>query len=142
MSKIKNNETKPVLSASLEDYLEVILQLISKNRVARAKDIASNMNVRRASVTGALKALSEKGLINYDPYSYITLTAKGRKCAEAIIHRHNAITAFLIDVLCVDAKVAEENACRMEHVVDDVVLRRFVTYMKNLDKPVAVKSNA
>ena len=63
------------LSASLEDYVEVIYHLERSNRVARAKDIADQMNVQRASVTGALKALAGRGLINYSPYSYITLTS-------------------------------------------------------------------
>ena len=70
------------LSASLEDYLEVIYHLERSNRVARAKDIADQMNVQRASVTGALKALAGRGLINYSPYSYITLTSAGRTVAQ------------------------------------------------------------
>ena len=72
--KIFSYENTEGLSASLEDYLEVIFHLEQSNRVARAKDIADQMNVQRASVTGALKALSGRGLINYSPYSFITLT--------------------------------------------------------------------
>jgi len=62
-----SNDALEGLSASLEDYLEVIFHLEKSNRVARAKDIADQMNVQRASVTGALKALAGKGLINYSP---------------------------------------------------------------------------
>jgi DtxR family transcriptional regulator, Mn-dependent transcriptional regulator len=67
------------LSESLENYLETILYLEQSQKVARAKDIADRLNVQRGSVTGALKNLSEKGYINYEPYSFITLTSEGMK---------------------------------------------------------------
>ena len=64
--------TRQDLSDSLENYLEVILKLEETNKVARAKEIAEHLDIQRGSVTGGLKALSEKGYINYQPYSYIT----------------------------------------------------------------------
>jgi len=75
------------LSESLEDYLEVILKLEQSQKVARAKDIAARMEVQRGSVTSALKNLKEKKLINYEQYSFITLTPKGKKLAKEITHR-------------------------------------------------------
>ena len=74
----KNDE----LSESLEDYLEIILQLEQSQKVARAKDIATRMEVQRGSVTSALKNLKEKKLINYEPYSFITLTPKRQKVCQ------------------------------------------------------------
>ena len=65
------------LSQSLEDYLETILELQKSNKVARVKDIAAKKGVQRGTVTGALKTLAGKHLINYEPYSFITLTPKG-----------------------------------------------------------------
>ena len=62
------------LSASLEDYLEAILNLTSESNVARSKDIAKLLSVSRSSVTGALRVLKKKGLANYKPYDYVTLT--------------------------------------------------------------------
>ena len=79
-----NMEKNNKLSESLEDYLEVILDLESERKVARAKDIAEKMKVQRGSVTSALKKLEEKGLINYEPYSFITLTEKGKTIADEI----------------------------------------------------------
>ncbi len=87
------------LSESLEDYLEVILKLEQAQKVARAKDIAEKMNVQRGSVTGALKNLKEKKLINYEPYSFITLTPKGKKLAREITRRHAVLKDFLFNVL-------------------------------------------
>ena len=65
------------LSASLEDYLETIFLIVQKKQAARAKDISIELKVKASSVTGALRQLSEKGLINYAPYDIITLTSKG-----------------------------------------------------------------
>ncbi len=64
------------LSESLEDYLEIILDLEKTHKVARTRDIAEKKGVKRGTVTGALKSLGEKGLITYEPYSFVTLTQK------------------------------------------------------------------
>ncbi len=118
------------LSASLEDYLEVIFHLEKSHRVARAKDIADQMNVQRASVTGALRALAHRGLINYSPYSYITLTAEGRTIARDIIHRHDTLKTFFMDTLQLDQAQAEANACRIEHAIDPVAMERLVHFVE------------
>jgi DtxR family transcriptional regulator, Mn-dependent transcriptional regulator len=118
------------LSASLEDYLEVIFHLEQSNRVARAKDIADQMNVQRASVTGALKALAGRGLINYSPYSYITLTSAGRTVAQDIIHRHETLKEFFSAALQLAPEEAEANACRIEHAIDPLAVDRLVRFLE------------
>jgi len=121
------------LSESLEDYLEIILQLEKTNRVARQKEIAEKLNIKRASVTGALKTLAEKELVNYEPYSYITLTKKGRKIANEIARRHMAIKDFLCRVLQIDASRAEDTACRMEHAMDNKSVDSLVKFIDFID---------
>jgi len=118
------------LSASLEDYLEVIYHLERSNRVARAKDIADQMNVQRASVTGALKGLAGRGLINYSPYSYITLTSAGRTVARDIIRRHETLKEFFMAALQLDPEEAEANACRIEHAIDPMAVDRLVRFLE------------
>jgi len=98
------------LSESLEDYLEIILALEKTSKVARVKDISEKMGVMRGSVTGALKNLADKGLINYEPYSYITLSRKGAAIAKEITRRHEVIKDFLHNVLLLDTDKAEKNA--------------------------------
>jgi len=90
------------LSESLEDYLEAILRLETDHKVARQKEIAEVLKIQRGSVTSALKVLAGKGLVNYEPYSYVTLTPKGRKIAREIERRHNVIKDFLFRVLRID----------------------------------------
>lgn len=116
------------LSESLEDYLEVILKLEQSQRVARAKDIAEKTEVQRGSVTSALKNLKEKKLINYEPYSFITLTPKGKKLAKEITHRHAVLRDFLLMILQLDEEKAELTACRMEHVIDNKSLEKLLCF--------------
>ena len=122
------------LSPNLEDYLETIFVLENEQKAARAKDIADKMNVQRASVTGALHSLSEKGLINYQPYSSVTLTAEGFKKASNILYRHKVLFEFLHNFLQLPAELADENACRIEHQIDDLVLERLIDFVQFIKK--------
>lgn len=118
------------LSSSLEDYLETIYWIVQDSQVARVKDIAKNLGVSKPSVTGALRALAAKGLVNYDRYQYITLTDEGKEVAQQLARTHEALRDFLVRVLRLPRPQAEENACRMEHSVDDEVLERIVRYLE------------
>lgn len=121
------------LSENLEDYLETILELEKTNKVARVKDIAEHRGVLRGSVTGALRSLAEKGLINYEPYSFITLTEKGAAVAGEINRRHKVIRNFLDHVLQLDETTADDNACRMEHAMDRAAVDRLVAFIRYID---------
>lgn len=117
------------LSESMDNYLEVILELEQANKVARAKDIADRLGIQRGSVTSALKSLGEKGFVNYAPYSYITLTAKGKKIAKTIAYRHAVLKDFLLNILQIEAETAEKTACSMEHAIDSKTLERLVSFI-------------
>ena len=123
-------KTHQKISENLEDYLETILELEKANKVARSKEIAAKMGVMRGSVTGALKSLAERNLINYEPYSYITLTAKGKELASEIARKHSVIKDFLKNVLLIDDERAEDNACRMEHAMDRAAVERLVQFIE------------
>ena len=112
------------LSPSMEDYLETILTLETKNRVARVKDIAAALSVQMPSVTSAVKALKEKGLVNYEKNSYIVLTERGKNIAQSVTDRHFAVAGFLHKVLCLPVEEAQDTACRIEHVISPDIARR------------------
>ena len=88
-------DSEHILSESLEDYLEAIFELQTMNTVARSKDIAAKLNIKCGSVTGTLKKLADRKLINYEPYGYITLTPQGDKIAKEVTTRHNVFKHFL-----------------------------------------------
>ena len=121
------------LSESLEDYLEVILQLQEANKVARTKEIAKMMNVSLASVTASLKKLSNKNLVNYAPYKYITLTSSGHRIASETLDKHRTIRDFLIRVLTVEPSKADITACRIEHAMDKASMEKLVNFVAFLD---------
>lgn len=121
------------LSESLQSYLEVILELEELQKVARAKDIADRLQIQRGSVTGALKSLEEKGLVNYQPYTFITLTEAGKKVAAEIVHRHRVLKDFLFNVLQIDEPTADATACRMEHVIDRKTVERLVCFIEYIN---------
>ena len=110
------------LTASQEDYLEAILGLLRETGTARVRDIAKRMKVAKSSVTVALRSLAKRNLVDYEPYELATLTVQGHLLAERIRLRHKTLSGFLTGVLDVDEKIAEANACRIEHAVGDIVM--------------------
>jgi len=86
------------------------------------------MGVRRGSVTSALKSLEEKGLINYEPYSFVTLTEMGKRIAKEITLSHNTLKSLLLNILKIDEETAESTACRMEHAIDKKSLERLLSF--------------
>ena len=116
------------LTQSQEDYLETIYIETQKNGCAKVTEIAKILDVKKASVTGALSSLKEKGLINYAPYSPITLTKEGIKTAEKILLRHEVMTNFFKNILHLSQEEAAQNACRMEHNMSEEMFKRIHTY--------------
>jgi len=117
------------LSATLEDYLGVVLRFQREKRFARVSDIASALGVAKSAVTAALQSLGSKALINYQPYEPVTLTPEGEQQAEEILLRHRIILDFLEDVLAIQPKEAETIACEMEHAIHAAALERFVCFL-------------
>ena len=101
---------------SAENYLETILILSKKLPVVRSVDIATELGYKKPSVSIAMKNLKEKKYITIMEQGYIFLTESGREIAEMIYERHEFFTGWLIS-LGVDAKIAAQDACRIEHVV-------------------------
>ena len=118
------------LSVSLEDYIEEIYSQILENGQAKVSVIAENLGVKKASVTGALNILFEKKLINYAPYSPVTLTDEGENVAKKIYERHQKLAEFFKEVLNVDEKEAVETACKMEHIITDKMFHNMVKLTK------------
>jgi len=121
---------KESLSASLEDYLEAIFHIVAEKQAARTKDISQRLKVNNSSVTGALRALAERNLVNYAPYEVITLTSSGKKIARDIVRRHETLREFFVKILSIDPQIADEGACRMEHALPREILDRLIEFVK------------
>lgn len=114
------------LTQSMEDYLEAIYQLRRQGDEVRVKDIAEHVGVRPPSVTAALDALKRHGLVVHEPYGAVELTDGGRRTAEFLMRRHQALTTFLRDILGLEAEEAEAEACEMEHALRPRTLARLL----------------
>jgi len=90
------------------------------------------VGVKNSSVTGALRVLANKGLVNYIPYKVITLTTEGRRISEDIVQRHNVLRDFFVDVLLLKTGVADRVACTMEHGLSAEILDRLTWFLKYL----------
>ena len=123
-----------MLSHSQEDYLEEIYKQVVQNGFAKVTEISLALNVKKASVTGALNALAAKKLINYEPYSKITLTSEGEIFAKKILHKHENLCEFFENVLGLSKSEASENACRMEHIVSEKLFQKLLKFSDFIQK--------
>jgi len=101
---------------SAENYLETILILSKKRPVVRSVDIANELGFKKSSVSIAMKNLREKEHITVTEEGFIYLTDSGKAIAEEIYERHEVLSAAL-EKLGVPKEIADEDACKMEHVL-------------------------
>ena len=112
---------------SEEMYLETILVLTEKMKDVRSIDIATELNYSRASVSRAMGLLQRKEYIVIDN-GFIRLTDCGMKKAKDIFERHEIITDLLLKI-GVSQELAEDNACRIEHVISPELLVYFKKFL-------------
>lgn len=118
------------LHESGEMYLETILTLKKKNQYVRSIDIANALNYSKPSVSRGVKILKEAQLILVDDKGYIDFTEEGQKIAQGVYDRHTALTKFLVHI-GVSQQQAENDACRIEHVISDETFHCLQEYVKN-----------
>lgn len=123
------------LSPSMEDYIEAIYLTMQEKDSVRPGDLSARLDVTASSVTEALRLLRDKGLVEYVRYGAVSLTQSGLAAARDVYYRHRMMARFLVEVLGVEAAMAEESACRLEHAVSPDILQRFVEYMHFLEEP-------
>jgi DtxR family Mn-dependent transcriptional regulator len=118
------------LTSSMEDYLKAIWIIALENKVTRVKDIAKYLSVKTSSVANAIKVLSENQMVHQEPYGYIELTQKGVLMAKEIYERHKTLYKFFHGILGVDPKVADKDACEIEHHIHRKTLGRMLQFIK------------
>lgn len=112
------------ISSSLEDYIEIISEIIEENGHAHTKDIADRLGVKMPSATKALQNLSEKKLIVYQSHNPVELTPEGAAIGAVIRRRHRSLKKFFVDVIRLDEDHANRVACDIEHVIGEKTTSR------------------
>lgn len=117
---------------SAEMYLETIFILEKQQGHAHVAEISKALNLSKPSVTKAMSHLKSRGLILQDEYGPIRLTEEGRNLSKDIYDRHMLITEYLQIAMNLSLEDAEENACRMEHVITDSFMDSIKAYLKKM----------
>ncbi len=135
----KNPRSARGSSTAAEDYLERILELINSKGYARVVDIASALKISQASVTNMVQRLDAEGLLKYEKYRGLVLTAAGETVARKIAQRHRLLTDFL-KLLGLDEKVIYHDVEGMEHHISPSTLRAIETLTAQLRRRPALRA--
>lgn len=103
---------------SEEMYLETILVLKGEKAAVRSIDVAERLGYAKSSVSRGVNLLNDKGYIKIDDDGFILFTEAGEKKARSIFERHNVLTELFVS-LGASKELAETNACRIEHTIDE-----------------------
>ena len=127
------------LTPAQEDYLATIYRLDQpRGSGVRTKDIAERLGCRPPTVTRTLRRMAALGYVDHQTRGLVRLTAKGKRAAEELAHRHRDTISFLTRVLGVDEAQAQVDACRIEHGLSPLASQRlheFLNYIDGLGAP-------
>ena len=124
-------KTEEPLSATVEEYLEMIYNMNMEDEVVIGARLAERFRVAPPTVTEMLKRLVRDGYVEMDNRRQVTLTETGNQAAEAVLRRHRLTERFLVDMLGMQWHQVHEEACRLEHFISGAVEARVITTLNN-----------
>ena len=129
---------KERMTASMEDYLEMICRLSKKTGFTRVYELSSALNVQPPSVTMMVKKLSKLNLLKYEKYGIIILEKQGIKLGEILLKRHKAIES-LLTILGVSSNLILEETEKIEHTISNETLSCIINFLKFLNEKPDIK---
>lgn len=132
MRKIRPLDSR--YNTTVQEYIEIIRDLVKERSVARVKDIAEQRGVSRSSVSTALSNLKELGLVEHEYYGYAVLTEEGQLLGDLLEHRHSIILRFLTNILGIPEDTADEEACKLEHSISANTLNALMRFVKSVEE--------
>lgn len=120
-----------MIGESGEHYLETILFLKREKGFVRSIDIAQRTGFSKPSVSRAVGILKQDGYIKVEDNGEIVFTKEGEEKAVAIYERHHILTSFFQEIAKVSKEVAEEDACKIEHIISDETFKGIKEYMQS-----------
>lgn len=127
------------LQESGENYLETILILEKEKGSVHSVDVAGYLDFTKASVSRAMSILREAGLLYMERDGQLKLTDEGRAKAKGVYEKHCLIKRFFVEALEVDDKIAEKDACRIEHVISEETFGQMKKWLEVADSLAAVR---
>lgn len=129
----KKDSTRDQHTDRMEDYLEVIYELMKQKGYATAVDISESLNVSSPSVTKMLQRLNESKYLRYEKYRGINLTDEGIAVAESIREKHNSLAEFF-KMIGVDENIANIDAEGVEHHLHPETLKKLQAFIRDSKK--------
>ena len=126
-----------IITASMEDYIEMIYRLSNESGFTRVGDLSKALNVKPASITKMIKKLDELSLVNYEKYGYIKLTADGSSYGEYLLYRHNTVEKFLKTIGVKKNILAETE--KIEHVLSKDTFERIEYFIEIIEDHPIIK---
>ena len=114
-------------TAPVEDYLKVIYEIERRGNAAATNDIAQQLSIAPASVSGMVRRLADQGLLEHERYRGVRLTESGRRVALRTIRRHRVIEAYLMHALGYAWDRVHDEAERLEHAASDELIDRMAS---------------
>jgi DtxR family Mn-dependent transcriptional regulator len=118
----------PLPSSTVENYLKAIfeaqLSLPRKSDLVPMGQLAAALGVVPGTATTMVKTLSDSGLVKYEPYAGVRLTASGERLAATVIRRHRLIERFLVEVMGMSWSDVHDEAEHLEHAMSDRLIDR------------------
>lgn len=121
------------LTASMEDYIEMIFRLSLNNGFTRIHDLSQALNIQPPSATKMVQRLAEMGYIKYEKYGFLMLEERGKQIGNWLLKRHMIIEKFMRIIGVNDSMVLQETE-KIEHTLSNdttACFERFVTFMMN-----------
>lgn len=128
-----NSVKKEDRTDRMEDYLEVIYELIQEKGYATTVDISSYLNVSSPSVTKMMQKLDETGYLKYEKYRGIKLTNEGIRIARNIRNRHGLLAEFFM-LIGIDEETANNDAEGIEHHLHPETMKKLEEFINELKK--------
>lgn len=122
-----------MITSRIEDYLEAIYEIREEKKIVKPKDVRKKLKVGPSTLTEMLQKLERKGLVTYRKYGEIFLTKEGERIAKEVKKIHTTLVKFL-KIIFVPEKIAEKDACTIEHSLDKKTVRqlvKFVSFVEN-----------
>lgn len=131
--RFANSVKKEDRTDRMEDYLEVIYELIQEKGYATTVDISSYLNVSSPSVTKMMQKLDETGYLKYEKYRGIKLTNEGIRIAQNIRNRHGLLAEFFM-IIGIDEETANNDAEGIEHHLHPETMKKLEEFINELKK--------
>ncbi|HBQ25937.1 MAG TPA: transcriptional regulator MntR [Syntrophomonas sp.] len=128
--QIKQQETKAI-TASMEDYLEMIYRLTQEKGYTRMGDLATALNVQPPSASKMVQKLADMGYLQFEKYGVIELTKKGREHGQYLLKRHETLERFL-GIIGVKEQLLEETE-KIEHYISPETIGRIMLLVEFME---------